>query len=101
MKEKKFSGGVIFNSINVNAIDSLSGIFIGENRQWNWFSSSKTNSGLGTIQGEDNVMLNSINIVIDPDLIDNPTNFAADKLGNYTNSSKQINTNKPQDTNST
>lgn len=75
MEGKKIPATVVFNSINVNVIDSQSGIFIGENRQSNWNSSSKTNAGFGTAQGEGNIFLGLENVVIDPDTIDTPTNF--------------------------
>lgn len=79
MKDIKIPATVIFNSINVNAIDSQSGIWTGENKQWNWCSSSKTNSGFGTAQGENNLFLELVNILADQDTIDNPVNFISDK----------------------
>lgn len=78
MESKKFTGGIVFSSINVNTIDSLSAVSVGKNKQSNWFLSSKTNSGLGTIEGLDNAMHKSSNFIIDHDIIDSPTNLTAD-----------------------
>lgn len=74
MSNKKFSTTVIFNSINVNAIDDLSGIFVGDNIQWNWSQSYKENFGFGAIVGKDNFVYRPLNIVYDPDVIDYPVN---------------------------
>ncbi|MDC3413711.1 hypothetical protein NC797_13770 [Aquibacillus sp. 3ASR75-11] len=67
-----FKGFIRFNSINVNSIDENSGIFTGNNNQYNWSSHSKENSGFGTIKGKRNLVIRPYNIVIDPDQIDNP-----------------------------
>lgn len=72
MFNNKLPSGVIFESINVNSINTLSGIFIGDNSQWYWKSQSKSNSAFGSVHGEGNILLNPLNIVIDPDQIDNP-----------------------------
>jgi hypothetical protein len=62
-----------FDDIKVNSIDNLSGIFIGQsNTQCNWSSHQKSNSGFGSSSGEGNMFTNNVNIVIDPDEIDNP-----------------------------
>lgn len=68
----KSSAAVIFNNISVNSINSVSGIFVGSNTQWNWNSNSKTNLGFGTVGGEMNKVENPSNIVIDPDFVDYP-----------------------------
>ncbi|WP_085524353.1 hypothetical protein [Tuberibacillus sp. Marseille-P3662] len=61
-----------FDSINVNVIDTTSGIFTGTNHQMNWRTQSKTNSGFGTVEGQNNVIIKPVNTVIDPDTTDNP-----------------------------
>lgn len=74
MANKKSSTTVVFNSINVNAIDDLSGIFVGDNIQFNWGLNYKENHGFGTIIGRDNRIFNPLNVVNDPDIIDYPVN---------------------------
>jgi hypothetical protein len=74
MSNKKSSTTVIFNSINVNAIDDISGIFVGDNIQWNWSQSYKENFGLGSIIGTYNFVYRPLNIVNDPDVVDYPVN---------------------------
>lgn len=64
---------ISFGSINVNAIDTNSGIFTGNNMQSNWRTQTKTNSGFGNIRGKHNVVAYPLNIVIDPDTVDNPS----------------------------
>jgi len=61
-----------FDSINVNAIDTNSGIFTGYNLPNNWRVQTKTNSAFGSVTGKHNVVMTPVNIVIDPDTIDNP-----------------------------
>ncbi|NQX60459.1 hypothetical protein [Paenibacillus qinlingensis] len=61
-----------FDSIHVNSITDASGIFIGTNAQVNWSTSGKSNSGLGEVSGEHNVVWNNINTVYDNDIIDAP-----------------------------
>lgn len=71
MQSKRLSNSIVFNSINVNTIGTLSGIFVGTNSQWFWKSHDKSNTGFGSMQGESNLIQNPLNIVIDPDVIDN------------------------------
>ncbi|MEC0228081.1 hypothetical protein [Paenibacillus alba] len=61
-----------FDSIHVNTIGDSSGIFVGTNMQFFWTSSSKSNSGMGEISGDNNYMLNNVNTVYDNDIIDAP-----------------------------
>lgn len=68
----KNAGVIIFNSINVNSIDSVSGIFVGENSQSNWSSTGKTNSGFGRVMGEMNAIRILLNVLSDPDIVDSP-----------------------------
>lgn len=72
MLSKTNGSQIIFNGININAIDTLSGVFVGSNCQWNWKSNSKTNSGFGIIIGRGNLVQCSFNVVIDPDFMDSP-----------------------------
>ncbi|NEW07181.1 hypothetical protein GK047_14325 [Paenibacillus sp. SYP-B3998] len=61
-----------FDSIHVNEISSGSGIFIGTNLQVYWSTSSKQNSGLGSVSGDYNVVQHNMNTVYDNDVIDAP-----------------------------
>ena len=68
----KKSGSIIFNSVNVNSVDTVSGIFIGDNSQSNWSSTGKTNSGFGRVIGEMNSVRILLNLLSDPDVVDSP-----------------------------
>lgn len=72
MINKSANRNIIFNSINVTAVNFLSGIFVGSNSQWYWKSYNKYNCGFGTVKGKNNLVQNSVNTVIDPDYIDTP-----------------------------
>jgi hypothetical protein len=72
MDSKKASSVIILNNINVNVVDTLSGIFIGNNNQWYWRSHNKENTGFGSISGKKNVVEKPVDVVIDPDYMDNP-----------------------------
>ncbi|OCT10969.1 hypothetical protein A8709_04500 [Paenibacillus pectinilyticus] len=61
-----------FDAIHVNSITDGSGIFIGTNAQIQWTTSSKSNSGLGEVSGENNVVWYNVNTVYDNDIIDAP-----------------------------
>jgi hypothetical protein len=64
----------VFLSIGTQVINQLSttvGIFTGENVQQGWSSITKSNNAV-FIVGQLNLVINNINIVNDPDLIDNP-----------------------------
>jgi hypothetical protein len=61
----------LFNSINVNSMQSNAGIFIGGNSQTGWNSPTKQNNGIfGTGQG--NVYLGNMHLISDNDGIDQP-----------------------------
>jgi hypothetical protein len=79
---------IIFNKIDVNTIDTASGIFIGtnhahgwsshnknnnENVQNGWDTHSKNNFGQGTVYGN-TISSNNINSISDNDIIDTPIN---------------------------
>ena len=64
---------VQFDRVNVMMIHSSSGVFVGENRQWNWRTNLKTNAGFGVVAGEYNQSIQNRNIVIDDDLMDAST----------------------------
>lgn len=73
-----------FDSINVNAIETTSGIFIGgPNLQYGWSSHGKQNSGFGTIQGTRNQVSQLTIAVSDDDFIDTPIDDR-DRIVNYT-----------------
>ncbi|MBM7624455.1 hypothetical protein [Sporohalobacter salinus] len=73
MSKKKVSSNVVFESINVDSISNLSGVFVGNNSQWFWKSQNKSNTAFGAVDGENNFVLKPLNLVIDPDNVDNPT----------------------------
>lgn len=60
---------VCFNNININAVETNAGVFIGNNYQYFWASHSKRNEGFGDAQGK-NIVVRPFNILIDNDLID-------------------------------
>ncbi|WP_058303357.1 hypothetical protein [Gorillibacterium timonense] len=59
-------------NINVNRIDSASGIFVGTNAQWGWSSHGKSISGFGSVTGMLNRLSANVSVVYDNDLIDTP-----------------------------
>ncbi|WP_189009786.1 hypothetical protein [Paenibacillus marchantiophytorum] len=61
-----------FDSIHVITIGDASGIFVGTNMQILWTTSSKANSGMGEVSGENNYVINNVNTVYDNDIIDAP-----------------------------
>ncbi|MFC4075981.1 hypothetical protein [Salinithrix halophila] len=63
---------VQFHSINVNAIETASGIFVGENFQNYWSSHNKSNAGFGGVIGWHNTVARNMNTVDDRDHIDTP-----------------------------
>lgn len=72
MTNSKSATTVIFQSLNVNVLEDVSGIFIGDNIQWDFSSHLKQNYGFGAVHGERNAVHNPFNIVYDPDEIDHP-----------------------------
>ncbi len=63
---------IMFDSINVQSISACSGIFIGENVQYEWETHGKVNSGAGSMTGDYNIMVRVFNVVYDNDWIDFP-----------------------------
>jgi hypothetical protein len=61
---------VELGNINVNQLDSGSGIFVGTNAQWGWSAHGKTVSGFGTVAGMLNRLTHNVSVVYDNDLID-------------------------------
>ncbi|GAE37370.1 hypothetical protein [Halalkalibacter akibai] len=57
---------VIFESINVNIIDTNSGIFVGENMQINWNSNTKSVSGI-SLNGESNWAVGNVDLIVKSD----------------------------------
>jgi hypothetical protein len=55
----------------INQLSTAAGIFSGENVQQGWDSTTKANNAL-YITGQLNLSVANINIVYDPDLLDNP-----------------------------
>ncbi|RHW41636.1 hypothetical protein D1B31_07925 [Neobacillus notoginsengisoli] len=66
---------MIVDQINVNSIDTASGIFVGVNYANNWSSHRKTNYGFGSV-GSSRIS-NNFSFVIDNDLVDTPINSNA------------------------
>lgn len=65
------ANSVLFNSINVNSMQSNAGVFIGGNAQTGWNSPTKQNNGIfGTGQG--NVYFGNMHLISDNDGIDQP-----------------------------
>jgi hypothetical protein len=61
-------GSVYFNSLNLNRVDTASGVFIGTNIANGWRSSKKSNEGFGHASGC--LIYKTINMVFDDDNID-------------------------------
>ncbi|QOY34597.1 hypothetical protein AWH56_017960 [Anaerobacillus isosaccharinicus] len=57
---------VILQSINVNIIDTNSGIFVGENKQYNWKSTVNTTTGF-SIKGSKNLAARNITSIVKKD----------------------------------
>ena len=72
MTNNKLRETMIFDCINVNSLETQSGVFVGSNTQLNWNTTSKANNGFGTLSGEFNRVEDLMCIVIDPDVIDHP-----------------------------
>lgn len=62
-----------FNAINVNSIQSDSGVFVGQNNQPGWDSHQKQNS-MNYLVGFFNTYPGNFNSFIDNDIIDAPIN---------------------------
>lgn len=60
---------IVFNSINVNALNINASISVGQNTQTNWDSHQKRNIGNGLFFGI-NYSLNTFNYIFDPDGFD-------------------------------
>ncbi|MCL6515803.1 hypothetical protein [Alicyclobacillus sp.] len=54
----------------VGTIGQSSGVFSGENLQYGWRSASKSNSALGKVTGDGNLVQAHSETVIDPDQLD-------------------------------
>ena len=63
---KKTPADISLNNININSIASNSGVFAGCNTQYLWCSNRKSQSGFGTVSGEDNTLESPYNVVTDP-----------------------------------
>ena len=74
MKIDLSSPQIVFDDITVNAVKDNAGVFIGKNRQFNWKTTiSSSNSGFGTISGDDNqISYNKHFILGEDDLVDSP-----------------------------
>lgn len=64
---------VNFNKINVETMETQSGIFIGENYAAGWTSISKNQELVGSVVGHFNHFSHSYGVIIDEDTIDSPT----------------------------
>ncbi|CEG25717.1 hypothetical protein BN1002_00533 [Bacillus sp. B-jedd] len=75
MAQNKIRNRVMVNQVNVNAIDTASGIFVGINYANNWSSHRKTNYGFGSVSNSH--VCGNFSYVIDNDLVDTPINSNA------------------------
>lgn len=57
-------------AMKIGKIDTSSGVFSGENLQYGWLSSSKSNLSMGKIVGDTNYLEGSQNVIADADMID-------------------------------
>lgn len=60
---------IIMQGIEVNVIDSNSGIFVGTTEASGWSSTDKRNH-IFHISGHGNIVLQNMNAILDPDLLD-------------------------------
>ncbi|MCL6635129.1 MAG: hypothetical protein K6T29_05095 [Peptococcaceae bacterium] len=65
MKAEIFLGKLILNSVQNNA-----GTFWGDNTVKGWQTRAKTNSAIGRVNGDGNMILSRLNFLHDPDFID-------------------------------
>jgi hypothetical protein len=72
MTKSKTSFLVHFDQINVNAMETNSGVFVGTNTQSGWSSHNKTNTNISGISGDFNKVESNINVIYDNDGVDTP-----------------------------
>lgn len=72
MRKRFASPHIVFQNINVNAIQDNSGIFVGTNEQNNWSTNVHSKSGFGTVFGNRNHVSRNIHLFRDDDVIDTP-----------------------------
>ncbi|WP_059172537.1 hypothetical protein [Bacillus sp. FJAT-27445] len=75
MGRNRIRNRVIVDHIDVNSIDTASGIFVGINYANNWSSHRKTNYGFGSMSNSQ--ISGNYSYVIDNDLVDTPINSNA------------------------
>ncbi|TMW70707.1 hypothetical protein [Alteribacter natronophilus] len=61
---------IMFDCINVQSISACSGIFVGENVQYDWTMEGKINAAAGSMTGDCNIMVHVFNVVYDNDWMD-------------------------------
>ncbi len=68
MKINLRSPQIVFDDLTVNAVKNNAGVFIGKNVQQNWKTTiSSSNSGFGTISGDDNQLSYNTHLVLGED----------------------------------
>jgi hypothetical protein len=68
MKINLSSPQIVFDDITVNAVKNNAGVFIGKNVQQNWETIiNSSNSGFGTISGDDNQLSYNTHLVLGED----------------------------------
>ncbi|MFP7735145.1 hypothetical protein ACLHDF_17325 [Priestia aryabhattai] len=68
MKIDLSSPQIVFDDITVNAVKNNAGVFIGKNVQQNWETTiNSSNSGFGTISGDDNQLSYNTHLVLGED----------------------------------
>jgi hypothetical protein len=61
---------IFIGELHVNNVNDTSGLFYGQNVQYNWKNSEKINEGFGELSGKDNIVHGDLLIVGDQDLVD-------------------------------
>ncbi|KRE01916.1 MULTISPECIES: hypothetical protein [Priestia] len=68
MKINLRSPQIVFDDLTVNAVKNNAGVFIGKNVQQNWETTiTRSNSGFGTISGDDNQLSYNTHLVLGED----------------------------------
>lgn len=77
MKINLRSPQIIFDDLTVNTVKNNAGVFIGKNTQKNWETTISSNSGFGTISGDDNQLSYNTHLVLGEDDVNDSFKQAA------------------------
>lgn len=61
---------IFLGKVNISAVHQNAGVFYGENSVKGWKTRFKFNAALGRINGDGNIVASRMNLVYDPDIID-------------------------------